>query len=117
MNEREQQRNNGLLSAMPELQYDIHKWRKKNFPNATSDQMIKGVMEELGELARADLKLEQNIRTNEDHEEKMWDAIGDMCIFLMGFCSYKELDFMSCIINAWDEVQQRDWQKNKENGK
>ena len=73
-------------------------------------------MEEVGELAHAHLKKEQGIRTNEDHEAKKIDAIGDVVFYLLDYCNKEGLDFETCINTALKEIEQRDWRKNKING-
>lgn len=69
-------------------------WAARNFPNshggegAPGDSII-GVVEELGELAHAHLKLKQGIRgTPEEHLENARDALGDLMIYLMGVISF-----------------------------
>lgn len=62
-------------------------WSLHNFgpttPENQRDPLI-GVVEELGELAHAVLKKKQGIRgTPEEHNAAMFDAIGDMQIFLL----------------------------------
>lgn len=80
-------------------------WSLRNFgpttPENINDPLI-GIVEELGELARAILKKKQGIRgTPQEHDAAMVDAIGDMQIFLIdamnrhGFApSEHEVEFM-----------------------
>lgn len=97
---------------LDDLQHEIHKWNKKNFPKGTASQCLIGAMEELGELSHAHLKGEQGIRGSKaEHEKKAKDAVGDICIFLMAYCSKRGFDFKDCIRDAWDEVSERDWRK------
>ncbi len=92
------------------LQDQHKKWIEHNFPNATSDMQFKGLVEEVGELAHALLKREQNIRgSQENYNEKIKDAIGDIVIFLSGFCIQEGLDLHKCVFDTWKEVQKRDW--------
>ena len=99
------------------LQEEVHNWRNDNFPISNDTEMLLGVTEELGELAHAHLKQMQNIRVNENHNANIKDAIGDIVIFLMGYCSYRHLSLGACIIEAWLEVKDRNWKKNREIGK
>jgi len=94
-------------------------WLNHNFPNTTSDQQLKGVMEELGELCHADLKQEQGIRgyNKEKSEAEIKDAVGDIIIYLTGYCIKKEVLISDCIETALNEVLKRDWIKNPETGK
>lgn len=93
------------------LQEDVKKWLAHNFPEATADEQFKGVVEELGELARADLKTEQGIRgfTPEIGKLKSMDAIGDIVIYLINYCNVKGYSFLDCIAMAWSDVSKRDW--------
>lgn len=101
------------VNSFSELQFDTHTWRAHNFPGASSDasRQLAGVMEELGELAHAWLKQDQGIRTDEDLSDQEMDAIGDMVIYLCGYCSARNLSLFECINRAWDEVKDRDWVK------
>ena len=99
-----------------EFQVRLGVWLRHNFPNATPDHQLKGVMEELGELCHADLKADQGIRgyTKEKAEAEIKDAVGDIVIFLCNYCTTKRIDFSECVNMAFDEVMKRDWKKNPE---
>lgn len=102
---------------MPELNLrqlqEQHKtWLARNFPNQTPAQALMGVMEEVGELSHAQLKGEQHIRIGIDSEANArakMDAVGDIIIFLCGYCSSSHLDFQHCLDVTWAKVKKRDW--------
>ena len=99
-----------------EQQESLHEWRLHNFPEAEALQQLLGVVEELGELAKVLLKRAQAIRpnlTSEDHEK---DAIGDLMIYLMGYCSYREWSLMDIVNDTAYGVKQRNWRKYPVNG-
>jgi len=99
------------------LQAEVYKWAHYNFPtNRKPHKSLLGVMEELGELAHAQLKEEQNIRINENHIENAKDAIGDIIIFLADYCGDKNFDLDKIITDVWSEVKKRDWIKYPVNG-
>ena len=99
------------------LQDEVTAWRKHNFPKADSASQFKGVVEELGELAHADLKHGQKIRSGEgDYYLKKMDAVGDMIIFLLNYCDLEGLDFEGSVKFAWSEASKRDWIKFPKNG-
>jgi NTP pyrophosphatase (non-canonical NTP hydrolase) len=76
-----------------------------------------GVCEEAGELAHAVLKMTQGIRgTEKEHLNEAADAVGDIVIYLAGLCSSLELSLQACVDEAWLQVLERDWSKNKETG-
>ncbi|MBW3545454.1 MAG: hypothetical protein KY428_07645 [Bacteroidetes bacterium] len=105
-----------------QLQTENREWVMRNFgvsrPNATEFwKPVLGVMEELGELSHALLKRSQGIRGSyEEHTEKAKDAIADATVFLADVCSALGFDYQEIVETAWNEVKQRDWTKNKNNG-
>jgi NTP pyrophosphatase (non-canonical NTP hydrolase) len=102
------------LNCIQELQKE---WQKKNFPNAKPYQPLLGLAEEVGELSHAHLKSEQGIRgTQEELTAKKKDAVGDIVIYLAGYCNLNGLDLSECVALAWEQVSKRDWNKNREDG-
>ncbi len=106
-----------LRAELTYLQNEIKEWKTRNFPNSPAVEQLIGVMEELGELSHAYLKKAQGIRVNEAHVEKMQDAVGDITVFLINFCNEMGFSYANSVMTAWGEVRQRDWQKNKTDGK
>lgn len=102
------------------VQAESNKWRMRNFPKHTLDQQLLGAMEELGELCHAKLKADQAIRKYALNIDRASadevDAIGDIVIYMMGFCSARGYDFEECVTKTWEQVKLRDWQKNREDG-
>jgi NTP pyrophosphatase (non-canonical NTP hydrolase) len=76
-----------------------------------------GIMEEIGELSHHYLKRAQGIRMSEDHEEGIKDAVADIVIFLMDFCSANDIDLQSAIEDVWAVVKKRDWKTDSKHGK
>jgi NTP pyrophosphatase (non-canonical NTP hydrolase) len=103
------------------VQTQVRQWSYKNFGSDNSQYKsytdpLLGISEEVGELCHAHLKRSQGIRTNEDYEAKIKDALGDIFIYMCDYANRNGINLASCIENAWNEVSQRDWTKNKENG-
>lgn len=112
-NEREPE----MRLRLDELQVLLHKWCKKNFPKTTATQQFIGIVEEVGELAHCVLKGQQGIRKGiVDREIEEMDAVGDIIIYLMNFCSYRKYDFESLLSSTAGEVMQRDWQRYPHDG-
>lgn len=105
-----------MVDTLVELQEEVKRWTEHNFPDTTSDQAMLGVVEEVGELAHAILKSQQNIRMNEDHEAHIKDSIGDIVIFLAHYCIKKGYDLDSIVNLTWAHVSRRDWKKFPTNG-
>lgn len=101
---------------LEQLQAEVGGWARKNFGEQPPYRPLLGVAEEVGELAHAQLKLEQGIRVDENHHEAIKDAVGDIIIFLADFCGRSNISLQQCIDTAWDEVKKRDWTKNKTDG-
>jgi NTP pyrophosphatase (non-canonical NTP hydrolase) len=92
-------------------------WSKRNFDNRKPYMAVLGAAEEVGELAHAYLKMEQGIRGDrEKHVANMKDAVGDCVIFLMDLCNQMGWDFEEIVETTWDQVKQRDWKKNSQEG-
>lgn len=99
------------------LQTEVHAWEIENFGEQPTHRMVLGACEEVGELAHAQLKIEQAIRgTVEEHDAKAKDAIGDAVIFLLNLCSTRGWSFEQIVRETWAEVSQRDWKANPETG-
>lgn len=105
--------------SIRELQELAEEWRSNSFPpeHTTPPLQALGVCEEAGELAHAVLKGVQGIRgTEAEHRMAAADAVGDIVLYLTGVCTAMGLDMQTCIEDAWDQVKQRDWSKNKQDG-
>lgn len=101
------------------LQKNTQAWREHSFPpqHRTAELQTLGVCEEAGELAHAVLKRVQGIRgTDKEHAEAEQDAVGDIMIYLAGFCTSRGYNLKACAYKAWLGVAQRDWSKYKEDG-
>lgn len=107
------------LNALGVVQDTMHVWRTQNFgSNIPPYQQLLGVIEEVGELAHAQLKYEQGIRgmDKEKYEREAKDAVGDLMIFLMGFCSIMGWDIGEILEDTVSEVLDRDWVTDPEKG-
>ena len=98
------------------LQALVREWTDHNFPYATSTEPLVGMMEELGEVSHAWLKLKQGIRTDQNHDLALKDGIGDMLIYMAHFCSLQGITLEECFQLAWDTVSKRDWIERPESG-
>lgn len=100
---------------LTELQKEHAVWQKRNFPNAEKWETLVGIQEEIGELSHSFLKRHQGIRgSSDEHLMSIKDAVGDIIIFVMGFCTLNDINIDECIETAWNEVKERDWTINGE---
>jgi NTP pyrophosphatase (non-canonical NTP hydrolase) len=103
------------MKSLNGLQAEIAAWRTKNFPDSGAIEQYMGIIEELGELSHELLKDRQGIR--DASEEKAMDAMGDMLIFAMNFCSCMGWSFEEILYGTWEGVvNKRDWVKFPKNG-
>jgi len=96
-----------------QLQAEVSVWTAHNFPDRTRYRALLGIMEEIGELSHAHLKLEQMIRgsTTELRAEAK-DAIGDIIVFIADYCTCNGYNLQETIEEVWSEVKKRDWKSN-----
>jgi NTP pyrophosphatase (non-canonical NTP hydrolase) len=105
------------MKSLTQLQAEVGEWAKKNFGDQPSYRQILGAMEELGELAHAQLKSEQGIRgSQEKHDADAKDAVADVVIYLVDYCYRRGWDFHVILFETWEVVKNRDWKKNPETG-
>jgi len=102
--------------TLREIQAEHLAWENRNFSGSEDWHPLLGMQEELGALCHAYLKNAQGIRNNEDHEAGIKDAIGDLTIFLISFCSKNNYNFKDVLLETWERVKKRDWKKNKVDG-
>ncbi|KKN68920.1 hypothetical protein LCGC14_0445770 [marine sediment metagenome] len=99
--------------SLRRLQAEVAPWSAHNFPGLTSADNLIGVTEELGELAHAHLKHHQGRLTNEEYSALAQDAIGDILVFLAGYCNSRGFDLEALTAKVWDEVKRRDYTSGK----
>lgn len=98
------------------VQSELNIWVSNNFGDRPAYHPLLGIGEELGELNHAFLKKEQGIRTNEDHDSAMVDAVGDILIYLLDFCNAMGYNANNILETTWGKVKQRDWVNSPTNG-
>lgn len=92
------------------IQEEQETWALKNFGQQESYTQLLGINEEAGELNHAHLKGLQGIRhPSKDIKAMKKDAIGDLVIYLAGYCNLEDLSLEQCIQDVWNEVKKRDW--------
>lgn len=92
-----------------ELQEQLDRWREHNFPSSSPDEDFEGMVEELGELAKARLKGKQGIRPEVSGPEIEKDCIADLTIYAMQYCSKNGWDFETIVTETALKVMKRDW--------
>lgn len=99
-----------IVRTIQKLQEEHLRWVEHNFPDQRDHEPLLGIVEEVGELAHAHLKMQQGIRGVD--VEKAEDALGDIFIYMMSYANANGYNLQHCILQAWDEVKERDWIAN-----
>jgi len=102
------------------LRDEVGTWARSNFGPATPGgyHALLGMVEELGELSHHHLKQLQGIRKNEDHEEGIKDALGDILIYMADYAYMRGYDLDAILEDTWQNiVKKRDWKANNIDGK
>lgn len=97
---------------MKNVQHELVEWSLHNFGDRPAWQPLLGLVEEVGELSHAYLKRAQGIRTNEDHNAQIRDAVGDILIYLLDFCNAEGVDAQQILDDTWEHVKKRDWKQD-----
>ncbi len=109
-------------SRIDEIQAEQAKWAIENFPQSQNAAQwyvpLLGVGEEAGELFHAALKYDQGIRgmSWQATREKEQDAIGDIVVYLMDFCTRRGYNFQDCVEDTWMTVRERNWKERPTTG-
>jgi len=105
------------MGVLEKIQSEHRRWTENNFGDQPYWHPLLGVVEEVGELAHAELKGEQGIRDCAHRDELACDAVGDIMIYLIGYCTTKGFNIEKILTETWSEtVKKRNWKKNKEDG-
>lgn len=103
------------------VQQEHRLWVDRNFPGQPAHRPLLGVFEEAGELAHIHLKAEQKIRQGllkpDEVKALKEDAVGDIMIYLLHYCSLEGIDVEHALEVTWSEVRTRDWKRYPRNGR
>lgn len=102
---------------LKKIQKEHLEWQLKNFGTLPPVDSIMGMIEEIGELCHAYNHEKWGVRGSLfNMRAKAKDAVGDIAIFLMSYCSSMGFDLQDIIVDTWIEVSKRDWVKHPEKG-
>ena len=122
-----------------EIQLEVEEWATEKFgERLTAENQLQGMNEEMGELAgwsleqivpvlhmmrqlgrvnHHDLKRSQHIKGSPEwHDEKIQDALGDIVIYMMNYCSLKGWKLDDIIYETWQRVKPREYIEDPEYG-
>lgn len=83
-----------------ELELKIIRWAeaRKIIPNATPAAQLIKMVSEVGELADAEGKKDMHAIS---------DAVGDIVVCLINYCALHDLDLVTCLAGAYDQIKDR----------
>ena len=88
---------------MRTIQAEHEAWVRERFPQATAEDCLLKLVEEVGELVKA-----HNREAWHDGElEPTRDAVGDVVVSLMGYCSLRGWDIEVETEGVWLDVKRR----------
>jgi NTP pyrophosphatase (non-canonical NTP hydrolase) len=83
-----------------DVEIKIIQWAeaRKIIPNSTPEVQLIKAMSEMGELADATLKNDQ---------EAIVDAVGDVMVCLVNYCALQDISLVDCMEVAYDQIKNR----------
>lgn len=83
-----------------DIEMKVIQWSeaRKIIPNSSPEIQLLKAMSELGELADATIKKDQ---------EAVIDAVGDVMVCLINYCALQDLNLVNCMEVAYDQIKNR----------
>jgi len=83
-----------------EVELQIIRWAeaRKIIPNSTPEVQLLKAISEMGELADATIKNDQ---------ETIVDSVGDVMVCLINYCALQDLNLVDCMEIAYDQIKNR----------
>lgn len=86
--------------SFAEVELKIIRWAeaRKIIPNAKPYTQLMKAVSEMGELCDAELKSDLS---------KVRDGVGDVTVCLLNYCALKDINFVDCLNEAYEEIKDR----------
>jgi NTP pyrophosphatase (non-canonical NTP hydrolase) len=83
-----------------DVEIKIIQWAeaRKIIPNSTPEVQLLKAMSEMGELADATIKKD---------EEAIVDSVGDVMVCLVNYCALQDISLVDCMEVAYDQIKNR----------
>lgn len=120
------------LKPLDQIQEEIRAWARSQFgDNVSLDDTspsfgsplgslpaLMGIAEELGELFHAVAYRHQGrgYSNPQEHRAAKMDAVGDLMIYLLDYCSREKFDLLQVVRDTWEKVckrRQATWLEDK----
>ncbi len=98
---------------LTQFQTTVADWAKGAFKDHRADDSLLHLTSEIGELSQAFL---DNINKNDGGFERMKDAVADILIGLCDFASLCAIDIAEEVTARWEEIKDRDFEKDPRYG-
>lgn len=98
-----------MSRSLSDLQKEVYQWWLKELADKPGGAInnFYGLVEEVGELARTIICANQGRKGYDDpakcHRDRK-DAVSDVLIFLMNYCSGEGIDLQEAVNETWDKV-------------
>ncbi len=88
------------MSSYAQLELEVIRWAEARhiIPNATPQAQLNKALEELAELFKAE---------SQKNMDGIKDGVGDVLVCLINYCALKDIDLVSCLALAYDEIKDR----------
>ena len=88
------------MATYADLEMKVVQWSEARniIPNSTPQAQLLKAASELGELADATMK---------NDEDGCKDGVGDVVVCLINYCALKDFDLVSCLQIAYDQIKHR----------
>ena len=82
------------------IEMKIIQWAeaRKIIPNSTPEVQLLKAMSEMGELADATIK---------NDEDAIVDSVGDVMVCLINYCALQDINLVECMEIAYDQIKNR----------
>ena len=88
------------MSSYAHIEMLIIQWAeaRKIIPNSTPEVQLLKAMSEMGELADATIK---------NDEDAIVDSVGDVMVCLINYCALQDINLVECMEIAYDQIKNR----------
>lgn len=88
------------MSSYAQLELEVIRWAeaRRIIPNATPQAQLNKALEELAELFKAE---------SQKNMDGIKDGVGDVLVCLINYCALKDIDLVSCLGLAYQEIKDR----------
>ena len=88
------------MSSYARIEMLIIQWSeaRKIIPNSTPEVQLLKAMSEMGELADATIK---------NDEDAIVDSVGDVMVCLINYCALQDINLVECMEIAYDQIKNR----------